>query len=66
MTDKQKQAIWVLNEALQNKHLDEEEYMILLEFVVQPNQYVPYPIEMLNPLAYPWVTYQSTCKADIK
>ena len=63
MTDKQKQAILVLNEALQNKHLDEEEYMILLEFVVQPKQYVPYPIEMSNPLAHPWVTY---CKAEIK
>lgn len=63
MTDKQKRAIWVLNEALHNKHLDEEEYMILLEFVVQSQriEYVPciQHTEPLNPYYYDWKT---TCK----
>lgn len=66
MTDIQKKAVWVINQALRNKDLDDDEYLTLLEAILQPKQYVPYPIEMPNPLAYPWVTYQSTCKADIK
>lgn len=66
MTDKQKRAILTINEVKEKGYIDEEAYIELLELIMQTPQYVPYPIEMPNHLAYPLVTYQSTCKADIK
>ena len=62
-TEKQKQAIYLLNNLLHDKHLDEEEYLELLDFVVNPTQqggmtYIPCPIE-IHPWQpqYPIVTY---------
>ena len=49
MTDKQKEAISILNEVLRAKAVDDEEYFKLLDFIIeQPQQqvqYIPY---------YPW------------
>lgn len=63
MTDKQKSAIWALNEAMRNKAFDEEEYLLILEFIMgnQPTtQYIPWPIETpAYPL--PLVTYKTIC-----
>ena len=60
MTDKQKQAISAINDAKQNEALDDEQYYLLLEFIMgnQPTtQYIPWPIEIPNPIPTPWITY---------
>ena len=47
MTDKQKQAISAVNDAKQNKALDDEQYYLLLEFIMgnQPTtQYACYTL----------------------
>ena len=60
-TDKQKQAIYLLNNLMHDKHLDEEEYLELLDFVVNPQQggttIVPYPVETPAFPQWPIVTY---------
>lgn len=73
MTDKQKQAIVAINDAKQNEALNDEQYYLLLEFIMgnQPTtQYIPWPIEIPNPIypstVFPLVTYQTTCKQEIK
>lgn len=66
MTDKQKQAIAAINDAKQNKTLDDEQYYLLLEFIMsnQPStQYIPWPIEIPNPISIPWITYSGDSSA---
>jgi hypothetical protein len=62
MTDKQRQAISAVNNAKQKEVLDDEQYYLLLEFIMgnQPTtQYITWPIEKPNPNISPWVTYWS-------
>lgn len=73
MTEKQKLAVFALNEAKQNKAFDDEEYLLLLEFVIgnQQPQVIPCPIETpvfpsATPWVYPWVTYQTISTQQTK
>ena len=77
MTDKQKQAILAINRAKEAGTMEEEDYLLLMEFImntqpyVQPYvPYVPYPIDTpalpKYPWEGPWVQYQTTCTASFK
>lgn len=60
MTDKQKQAISAVNDAKQNGALDDKQYYLLLGFIMgnQPiTQYIPWPIEIPDPISAPRITY---------
>lgn len=73
MTDKQMQAVKLLNRL--KEALTEEEYFMLLEYVVAPppqEQYVPiYPTNPTTPQfpiwpSSPWCAWQTTCETDAK
>ena len=73
MTDKQKQAILAITRAKEERTMEEEDYLLLMEFIMdtrQPIQYVPYPIDTPTlpkyPWEGPWVTYQTTCTTSLK
>ena len=75
MTEKQKQAILVLNKAKEYGVMSEEDYLLLMEFIMEtqrPTQYVPYPVEVpsspsvLKPWEGPWVGYQTTSTTNQK
>lgn len=77
MTEKQKQAVLLINDLRQKQSITNDEYMSLLEFIVneqQQTQYVPYPTP-IEPIAPsfprypwegPWVTYQTSSTSSIK
>ena len=67
MTDKQKEAIVILNRLHELRgtngdgSLTDDEYFTLMEFVLCENkqvQYYPWLVEQPS-LRYPWITYQS-------
>lgn len=74
MTDKQKQAILAINKAKEAGTMSEEDYLLLMEFIMDaqhPIQYVPWPIETPSaPARYPWegpwVTFQTTSTTAFK
>ena len=72
MTDKQKQAILAINRAKDEGTMKEEDYLLLMEFIMdtQRVQYVPYPIDTPTLPKYPWegqwVSYPTTCTTSFK
>ena len=72
MTDKQKQAILAISRAKEERTIEEEDYLLLMEFIMdtQRTQYVPYPIDTPTlpkyPWEGPWITYQTTCTTSLK
>lgn len=72
MIDKQKQAILAINRAKEEGTMSEEDYLLLMEFIMdtQRVQYVPWPIDTPTlpkyPWEGPWVTFQTTSTAAFK
>ena len=75
MTDKQKQAILAITRAKEERTMEEEDYLLLMEFIMDTQRsqyvpYVPYPIDTPTlpkyPWEGPWVTYQTTCTTSLK
>lgn len=72
MTDKQKQAILAINRAKEEGTMSEEDYLLLMEFIMdtQRVQYVPWPIDTPTlpkyPWEGPWVTFQTTSTTAFK
>lgn len=64
MTDKQKQAILAINRAKEAGCMEEEDYLLLLEFIYVPPISTPIlPMRSWEgpwPWEGPWVTYQTT------
>lgn len=74
LTDRQKEAINLIRELRGPMDvLKDEEFYLLLEFIMgnqQSTQYIPWPVETPYPIypstVFPIVTYQTTCKQEIK
>lgn len=74
LTDRQKEAINLIRELRDPMDvLKDEEFYLLLEFIMgnqQSIQYIPWTVETPNPIypsiVSPLVTYQTTCKQEIK
>ena len=64
MTDKQKEAVKLLNEiryAGESRPLNDDEYFLLMDFVVNNEQQISgIPFQPNTPLTYPQVTYETT------
>lgn len=67
MTPNQRKAIEILNRIKSEKHLNEDDYFFLMDFIMKDSQvtYIPYIqspyIDTLRPLE-PYYEFRTTCK----